>query len=515
MTDAAVEGGDRRGVDLTVLADLERGKVEAEGVDLPAQVLDLPPGDTLESVPDERVGELGQLLREGGGRGVATGQRRDGAGQAGPRSPQALGDSAQTDAIRLVGKAAVERPHRAGQLLGITGEARRERTGDAAVGNLGGDRLHESGGDGLVAVEQVVGLDAQRVDRRLGRHRRVAVAVAADPAAPAQRRGRAGRAGAGASRVAGRPVVARHPTALPTGGIAGRCADVQRTVERAQQAGREGEQRLVEDGHRRAHLVQGRWSRRAEVGGPPEEGDLLAQPTPDLGVLDPRQARVVQPGGEIRDAALCREQGPSASLRRVRGEHRRHAESLDQGRDVGRRVAGGAEAPDDISDRVGQHAVAGGALAPAKRADPIALGRDVEQPKVEREGSDHGFGLVDSQRVEDPGQLGRQMLATRWIRVASEGDRAPPDRLHRVEHAGARLLHDDLPEQRTEKADLAAERIAGRPDADRHRLRPERRVDASWHQTAAGDAGPSAAPRRRAPGPPPEGGPTGPRLVSW
>ena len=48
-------------MDRAVLADLERGEVEAERRELPAEVRDLAPGDRLEAVGDERVLDLGQL----------------------------------------------------------------------------------------------------------------------------------------------------------------------------------------------------------------------------------------------------------------------------------------------------------------------------------------------------------------------------------------------------------------------------------------------------------------------
>ncbi len=51
-------------MDRGVLADLERGEVEPERPDLPAQLGDVAPGDPLEPVGDERVGDLGELRVE-------------------------------------------------------------------------------------------------------------------------------------------------------------------------------------------------------------------------------------------------------------------------------------------------------------------------------------------------------------------------------------------------------------------------------------------------------------------
>ncbi len=64
---------------VAVLADLERGQVEPERRELPAQLGHLAPGDPAEAVVDERGLELGQLLVEG--RGV----RRSGRSAVRPR----------------------------------------------------------------------------------------------------------------------------------------------------------------------------------------------------------------------------------------------------------------------------------------------------------------------------------------------------------------------------------------------------------------------------------------------
>ena len=75
-------------MDGAVLADLERGEVEPERRDLPAQLGDLAPGDAVQAVGDERVLELGELGVELGGVGVVAGQRRRLVGQA-PRASAA------------------------------------------------------------------------------------------------------------------------------------------------------------------------------------------------------------------------------------------------------------------------------------------------------------------------------------------------------------------------------------------------------------------------------------------
>ena len=127
------ERGQRRLVDRRVLADLERGEVEPERPDLPAQLGDLAPGDALETVGDERVGDLDQFGIQLGRRAVPPGQRRGLADQRGPRPAQPLGDEPEALAVRLVGEAPAELSVGLREVLGIAGQARRERPGDPFV----------------------------------------------------------------------------------------------------------------------------------------------------------------------------------------------------------------------------------------------------------------------------------------------------------------------------------------------------------------------------------------------
>ena len=53
-------------MDLAVLADLQRQRVEAERLDLPAQVLELAIGDPREAVRDERIPQLVELGQQVG-----------------------------------------------------------------------------------------------------------------------------------------------------------------------------------------------------------------------------------------------------------------------------------------------------------------------------------------------------------------------------------------------------------------------------------------------------------------
>ena len=68
-------------MDRRVLADLERGEVEPERPELPAQLRDLAPGGPAEAVGDERIGDLGELRVE------LARARRSGRSAAPPRRP--------------------------------------------------------------------------------------------------------------------------------------------------------------------------------------------------------------------------------------------------------------------------------------------------------------------------------------------------------------------------------------------------------------------------------------------
>ena len=108
-------------MDLAVLADLERGEVEPERRDLPAQLGDLAPGDPRQPVLDERGLDLGELRIELGRVVVVAGSRPGVVGQGDPRPAQALGDEPEALAIRLVGEAPAELAIGLGQVLGVAG----------------------------------------------------------------------------------------------------------------------------------------------------------------------------------------------------------------------------------------------------------------------------------------------------------------------------------------------------------------------------------------------------------
>ena len=443
---------ERRAVDRGVLADLERGEVEAERCQLPAQVLDLAPRDPGEAVAGERGLQLGELAVELLGCVIAPGQRGRLPGEPGTGPADALGDEPEALPVRLVREPATQLAIGLGQLLGIAGKARGKRPCHSRPRHLRRDRLHEAGRDRLVPVHDVVGLDPQRPLGHVGRDRRVAVAVAADPRPPAQERRHPRRARSRSSAV-GRRSPARR-------------AVVEGGVHRPVQARHEREQRGVEERHRGPHLVERRRDDRPQVGGAPQDRDLLAQPAPDLAVLGRRQARIVESLEQRGEPPQRDKERPPAGLGRVRGEDRRDRQPLDRTVEL---VVGSTQPPqpaDGVGERPVQHPGARGTCAPGQRADPLPLLGEVHQLEVEREGANDGLGPVEVQG----GELVGELLALERIVRPAERDHPLANTLDELEQLGAGLLRDDLAQQRPEQADLRGERVAGAGRTDARRL---------------------------------------------
>ena len=119
-----------------MLADFERGEVEAEGCQLPAQVLDLAPRDAVEAVAGERGLQLGELVVELLGCVIAPGQRGGLPGEPGTGPADALGDEPEALAVRLVREPAPQLAIDFGQLLGIAGKARGKRPCHTCPGHV-------------------------------------------------------------------------------------------------------------------------------------------------------------------------------------------------------------------------------------------------------------------------------------------------------------------------------------------------------------------------------------------
>ncbi len=304
-------------MDGRVLPDFERREVEAERADLPAQFRHFAVGDPLEPVRHERVGDLCefglQLLRPG----VSPRQRGRFPDQCRPRPTQPLGDEPEPLPVRLVRESAAELSVGLGQVLGVARKARHEGPCHAVAGRRRGDRLHQPGRDRLVPAQDVVGVDAHGPCGDLRGDARVAVAVATDPAARPQERADARRPRPGPAGVGRR---GRRPTGRR----------IQGRIERPVQPRDDREQRGVEEGHRGPDLVERGRADDAQVGRPPQQRDLLAQPAPNLAIVRRGEPGIVQPGEQDGTSPQGNERRPPARLGRMRREDRRDDEPADQ-----------------------------------------------------------------------------------------------------------------------------------------------------------------------------------------
>ena len=300
-------------------------------------------------------------------------------------------------------------------------------------------------------------MDAQRPGGDLRGHARVAVAIATDPRPRLQERPDARRPRPRPAGVGGRAV-------RPSG------RRVERRIERPVQPRDDGEQRRVEEGHRGADLVERRRADQAQVRCPPQQRDLLAQAAAHLAILRRRQARIVEPGEEDGAAAERDERGPAPGLGRVRGEDGPDREAPDERVELLVGPAEAAQARDGMADRIVEDAIARGTFAPAQRPHPAARLGQVDQPEIEREGTDDRLGGVEIERAQllvEPGALER-------VVVAAEGDRPLPDPFDQREQVRPGLLRDDLAEQGPEQPDLDRQRVARTRGPDPERLRGDR-----------------------------------------
>ena len=465
----AAQGRERSPVHVGVLADLERCEMEPERAELPAQVGDLSERDPLEAVGDQRVLHLGQLGVELGRVRVPAADRRGLPGERGAGSTQPLGDEPEALPVGLVREAPAQQAVGLGERLRVARESQRQRRRDAIPRCRRRQRLHEPRGDRLVAVEHVLGLDPEGPLGHVRGHLWVAVPVAADPAPPVEvrpdaRRPRPGQAGIG-----------RGPETAPRGG--GR--RVEGAVERPVQAGHDREERGVEDRHRRAHLVERGGRHGTEVGGAPQERDLLAQSAADLAILRGREARVVQALQQPGAAAQGDQGRPPAGLGRVRGEDQGDGEPSEQL--VESAIVGAAAAQRDHGLRHGivEDAVACRAFATAECPDPATRLGQVDQLEVQGEGLDDRLGGPEVEVRE----IGVEPATLLGVVVLAQGDRPPADALHELEQVRSGLLGDHLAEERPQQADLRGERVVRPRGPDPGRFGAHR---ARWRAPLAG-----------------------------
>ena len=336
-----------------MLPDLHGGQVEAERLGLPPQVLELAPGQSGRPARVQRPLQDVQVRQEGGGTVVPAVRAGPGRGQPVRRQPQLA-------AMGRVGERPPQLPGDGGQGVGVTVQRAAERAARRHVLLRDRERPCDPPGGGLQPPQHVVGLDRHRRTRHLGRHARVAVAIAADPRVPSQERFERRRPRAAAVRV--EPAV--H---LPVHGR-----------ER-------GEDRLVEQRQHGAHLVERLGPMAADRVRAPQARDLLAHPSPDLLLLGDPERPILELFQQRADPPQVLDDRAPLRLGGVRGQHGRDAEVTHR-----RRIR--VERGDRIADRLPR-------AAPfAQGPDAVALLGQVHQLEVARERPDHVLGPVQVER---------------------------------------------------------------------------------------------------------------------
>ena len=287
--------------------------MEAERLGLPGQVLQLPVGQPGGTGRGQRRLDQPHVGQELPGVRVAPACHLGAPEQGGPGGGQPLGRQQQLLEVGLVRPAGGDGGGRAREVgpVALQGGDQLRRGRGRAAGD--GQGVADPPGHRLQPAQHVVGLDGHGRPGRPGGDAGVAVAVAPDPAPPAQigpEGRRPGPAGLAAEGLLERPVGGRD----------------------------QPEQGGVEHGHDRADLVQRGRPVAAELGGAPQAGDLLQQPPGGGRLVVAGEAGGVQAGQLDRDPAQGVDHGPAPGLGRVGGQHRRHLEPVQQaGQAVGRR----------------------------------------------------------------------------------------------------------------------------------------------------------------------------------
>ncbi|SOT40155.1 hypothetical protein F01_260221 [Burkholderia cenocepacia] len=309
------------------------------------------------------------------------------------------------------------------------------------VGRCGRERLHRvvradqqvrhrQLGAQLVHLFQIVledhrGLAVDRLVERRRSHVRVAVAIAADPAAHLEERGHAGR-----QAMLG-----------------------ERGLDVAVQRGQFVEERRAVVRQRVLDLVADRQARVAQHPRLPQRGHARAQHR-FVVLAFARGQLLVALREQARDVVLRIEDALALHFGRVRGQHRHDQRIVEEAlQQALRRVAGGFQLVERVRDRAGLR------RGPGQRVDAaaavvVAVFRDVREMREIAERAHDAHRLLRRQLA----QLLLERLRGFAVVLAAELDRGLADRLDHVEHRIAFLFAHDVAEQAAEEADVLEQR---------------------------------------------------------
>ena len=391
--------------------------MEAEGLHLPDEVLQLPVGEPEGARFDQRALDRQQVVQQLN-RGVVGEQTLLAAGGADP-----VGHVEQVFAVLLLGSARLDLGETLGVGLPRRGEARAQVLARGGRDRVGRQRPADPGGRGLEPEQDVLRLDPHRLGGDLGGDGRVAVAVASHPAAEA--------------KVGGRQ---RRPAA--------RVARAQGGVELAVELRHDPEERVVEDRHDRADLVQSLDLGAAQLRRAPERVDLLQEPAAGVPLLAAGRPRIVQPIELDADPGDGGYHRPAPGLGRVGGQHWVHAQLGQQPPEPFL-----AEAVADLRHRRGERLGQLGTrpVALAQGPGPVPLLGQVGEVEVAGEGARDPLGLVEAPARD-------QLLCRALLLVAHAGrDHGAAKLLDILQQLHAALLGEHLAEQVAEQPHLLAE----------------------------------------------------------
>ena len=343
-----------------------------------------------------------------------------------PGRRQAVRGQRQHPSVRRVGQPALE----------LSGDHRKDVRGsrEPLEQLLGRRCVPLGGGQGpgdaprlrLETEQDVLRRDLDRAPGHVRGHVRVAVPVAADPRPPSEERP--------VERRRSRPGTGR-----------------QRAIHLAGHDGQHVEDRLVEQRHLGAHLVQRLRTTGADLAGAPQRRHLLHQASIDVQSLARGQLRVVEPFHQRADPPQGLDDRAPPRLGRMRREDGHDLEPPQQRREtlVAERVAGVRHAGGErIPDRLHR------GVAAAEDAQPVVLLREVDQLEVAGERPSHLFGAFRCEAVDDLGDARSSIRR----RVPAERDRGPAQALDVRQQLRTVRLLEDATEDRREETDLPAER---------------------------------------------------------
>ena len=419
------EFGDHPLVHIRVLPQVERGQMKAEHACRVAQAAQPAARDQARLVADQRIVDHVEVAHEFGGVAIGVGvadrlpqrlmlvERARGGGQPGV-------DAGERAPVQLV--LAVRRLVRCGGgqhaqfVAHIVQHHRRTQVGIEDV------HLRQ------VIVERAGRLHAQRRAQHVGGDERIAVAVAADPRAHAQ-------------KAADDALVFRK----------GRFELVLDRVVDARQFAQEG---VVVEGQPVDHLVGDRQARAPQHAGLPQRSDRAAHRFVVVGQFFRGQAGAVALVDQPGDLHFLAEDALALHLGRMRGQHRHHQRIAEESENFLRRHLGVERLAQCIGQRAGPRRVAGDGVRPGAPDVVLVLG-DIGQMQEVAEGAHHDDGVVVAQSVQ---QLG-QFRARLEVVIPAEAHAQLAHVLDDFEHAAAFLFAHHVAQHAAEQADVVEQRL--------------------------------------------------------